>query len=202
MNRTGRLLAGLWSLAAGLAAGCSGTVAPPAWPAHPTVVYLCDYGYHSSLLLPVGDDGTWVEYLYGDWNWAALNHTGVWPAVQAGLFSPAATLGRRYVYQPGRMPRPITLPEKQLAVVVGGKACRDLEQALDARWRAAAGTAVYSGPPGMYYWFVKDGQRYGLLHNCNRVTADWLDDLGCRTGGVALLSHFRVDPAPRPADGG
>ncbi len=84
--------------------GCSGTVTPPPAPRHPAVVYLCDYGYHSSLLLPVGDDGTFVEYLFGDWNWAALDHTGVGPAVTAGLFSPAATLGRRYVYEPGRSP--------------------------------------------------------------------------------------------------
>ena len=173
--------------------GCSGTVTPPANPPRPTAVYLCDYGYHSSLLLPVGTDGTYAEYLFGDWNWAALNHTGVGPAVTAALFSSQATLGRRYVYQPGRpSPRPMTTPATQTRLWVDGDRCRTLQLSLDARWRSAAGTATYDGADGGYYVYVKDAERYTLLHNCNRVTADWLDDLGCDTGGLPVLSHFEV----------
>ncbi len=185
-----------WAIAAVALAGCSGTVTPPAAPPRPAVVYLCDYGYHSSLLLPVGTDGTWVEYLFGDWNWAALNHTGVGPAIEAGLFSPASTLGRRYVYRPGRVPRPVTPPVSQVPLVVDGDAVQRLQRSLDRRWRTHADSATYTGEPGMFYLFVRDDQPYGLLHNCNRVTADWLDQLGCRTGGLPLLSHFEVRPVP------
>ena len=173
--------------------GCSGTVTPPANPPRPTAVYLCDYGYHSSLLLPVGTVGTYVEYLFGDWDWAALNDTGVWPAVRAAVFSPQATLGRRYVYEPGvSWPRPMTTPDTQARLWVDGDRCRALQLALDARWRAAAGTATDDGADGGYYVYVKDAERYTLAHNCNRVTADWLDALGCDTGGRPVLSHFQV----------
>ena len=186
----------LWCLS--LLGGCSGTVVPPVAPRDPTTVYLCDYGYHSSLLLPVGRDGTFVEYLFGDWNWAVLNHTGVMAALEAGLFSPAATLGRRYVYRPAprRVPRPVTAPVTQVALSVDGAACQRLQAELDVRWRAHAGTAVYTGRVGDFYLFVRDDEPYGLLHNCNRVTADWLQQLGCRTGGLPLMSHFTVDPPP------
>ena len=158
-------------------------------------VYVCDYGYHSSLLLPVGHDGTWVEYLYGDWRWAALNETGVGPAVRAGLFSPAATLGRRFVYEPGvTPPTPMTTPVRQQPITVDGERCGQLTAELDARWQRHAGTAVYGGAKGADYLFVRDdAERYSLVHNCNRETAEWLDRLGCRTSGLCLLSHFDVE---------
>ena len=51
------------------------------------------------------------------------------------------------------------------------------------------------GRPGDFYVYVKDDEPYGLLHNCNRETADWLNLLGCRTCGIALTSHFKVEAA-------
>ena len=183
-----------------LLTGCSASVTPPVASAHPATVYLCDYGYHSSLLLPVGDDGTYVEYLYGDWNWAAMNHTGVGPALRAGLFSTRATLARRYVYQPRSptAPHPMTPPHTQSPIVVDGDGCRRLQLALDARWRLHADTAVYTGDAGGDYLFVKDDEPYGWIHNCNRETADWLSALGCRTSGWPLLSHFIPSKAAQP----
>ncbi len=172
--------------------GCSATVTPPVAPLHPVTVYLCDYGYHSSLLLPVGTDGTFVEYLYGDWAWAATNHTGVGPAIRAGLFSSGATLARRYVYEPvpNRVPQPMTPPVTQVPLVVDRKRCQRLEAFLDARWRAHADTAVYAGQFGGYYLYVRDGEPYGWIHNCNTETANWLEQLGCGVSGWPLLSHF------------
>jgi hypothetical protein len=179
--------------------GCSATVTPPVSPARPTSVYLCDYGYHSSLLLPVGSDGTFVEYLFGDWNWAALNHTGILDVVRAGLFSSQATLGRRYVYEPGlTAPRPMTLPVRQQSIVVSDDSCQRLQAKLDARWRAQAGVVVYTGAMGGFYLYVKDDEPYGWVRNCNRETSDWLEQLGCRTSGWPLLSHFTLSATAKP----
>ena len=172
-----------------VAAGCSATITPPVSPPRPTAVYLCDYGYHSSLLLPVGH-GAFVEYLYGDWDWAALNQTGVWPAVRAALFSSRAALGRRYVYVGDEPVRPMTVPATFTRLVVDGAKADRLQRSLDARWSAHADTAVYTGAAGAYYVYVQDEQSYGLLHNCNRVTADWLEATGCRADGLAVTSHF------------
>ena len=160
-------------------------------------MYLCDYGYHSSLLLPVGG-GVYVEYLFGDYRWAALNQTGAWPAVRSQLFCRQATLGRRYVTAAGppAAVRPMSPPVAETTVIVDGDGCRRLQQALDRRWMKHADTAVYAGATGGYYLYVKDDEPYSLLHNCNRETAGWLDALGCRTGGLPILSHFTVD-APK-----
>ncbi len=87
----------------------------------------------------------------------------------------------------------MTTPVRQVPLVVDGDAVRRLQRTLDRRWQGHAGTAVYTGPPGMFYVYVKDDQPYGLSHNCNRVTADWLDALGCRTSGLPMLSHFTVE---------
>ena len=189
------LLRGFSLCIGSLLVGCSGTVTPALAPPHPTTIYVCDYGYHSSLLLPVGRDGTFVEYLYGDWEWAVLNHSGALAVIKAGLFSSGATLGRRYVYAPppGSVPHPITTPATQVPVAVDGDACQRLQRSLDVRWRAHADSAVYMGRTGDFYLFVRNAEPYGLLHNCNRVTADWLDQLGCTTGGLPLLSHFTVE---------
>ena len=176
-------------------AGCSGTVTPPTAPARPTVVYLCDYGYHSSLLLPVGD-GRYVEYLFGDYEWAALNRTGVFEAIGAAFFSDGATLGRRYVRPAAGGPvRPLTVPVTQWPVTVDGDKCLALEGSLDARWQSHAGSAASPGQVGAFYDYVRDDEPYSLGHNCNRETADWLDALGCRTSGLRLLSHFTVESA-------
>jgi hypothetical protein len=174
-------------------AGCSATVIPPAAPPRPTTVYLCDYGYHSDLLLPVGN-GVYVEYLYGDWAWAAMNDTGAASAVRAGLFSTRSTLGRRCAYDPApdAVPRPVTPALRQLPIVVDGELARRLVASLDARWRSHADTAVNNGAAGAFYLYVDDDQPYGMIHNCNRLTAEWLEQLGCRTSGVPLMSHFDV----------
>ena len=178
-------------------AGCSPTVTPPRSPPQPAVVYVCDYGYHSSLLLPVSR-GVWVEYLYGDYNWAALDRTGPVGFVEAFALSQGATLGRRYVYEPGvERPVPMTSPNTQTAVAVDRAACARLVAALDRRWQAHAGLTVYDGQAGGYYVYVRDDEPYGLSHNCNRVTADWLGQLGCAVRGPAMLSHFTVERSPR-----
>ena len=146
-------------------------------------------------MLPVSD-GVWVEYLFGDWQWAALDRTGAASAVRSAVWSTQATLGRRYLYDPRPLavPQPLSPVEVQTGITVDRDRCRRLQLELDRRWRTHARTAVDPGPVGNRYLFVPDDEPYGLLHNCNRETADWLDRLGCRTGGLPILSHFAVGP--------
>jgi hypothetical protein len=39
---------------------------------------------------------------------------------------------------------------------------------------------------------VKYAGGYGLCHNCNHATANWLRELGCTIRGPAMFSKFRV----------
>ena len=68
-----QLIVALFILTAG---GCAATVAPQPRTAETVAVYLTDYGIHSSLLMPSGEH-RYVEYAFGDWNFAAKNHC--WP---------------------------------------------------------------------------------------------------------------------------
>src|SRR5436305_3789805 len=83
--------------------GCSAPhIRPPANPANPTVIYLCDYGVHSSILLPVGD-GRFVEYVYGDWAFAVENKADPLHTLAALFLSFDPAYGRRFLEpQPGR----------------------------------------------------------------------------------------------------
>ena len=73
--------------------GCSGTIHPPRVRSGFESIYLTDYGRHSSLVLPT-DDGGFVEWAYGDWNWFALGRTKWYNALGAVFISPQATLAR------------------------------------------------------------------------------------------------------------
>lgn len=168
---------------------------PPAATVRPATVYLCDYGIHSSLLLPVDpEQRRYVEYLYGDWNWVALGNHGPLDAVGAMLWSGQATLGRRYLETSAAdpVPHPPSPPKSQTRVVVDAAKCAAVVAEADARWLRHADTAVGDGS----YTYVHDDVPYGLRHDCNRETADWLTRAGCQVDGSPILPYFDVRQDP------
>ena len=174
-----------------LSAGCAQTIHPPRNPADPVRVYVADYGYHSSLLLPGDSEGEYVEYAFGDWSYMALGRNGVCDVLSAVFVSPQAALGRRTLpvvedavsgdvpARPGRITR----------FSVEWESASRLSEKLDARFGRGIGSAV-SADDGTTY--VKDGEHYWLGHNCNHVTRRWLKALGCDVRGWFVTSRFRV----------
>jgi len=74
----------------------------------------------------------------------------------------------------------------------------ELERALEQRFSARLDSIVYSPVHELY--FVKDDEPYGVGHNCNHFTAQWLERLGCRVEGMVLTSSFKLkQPAPAAA---
>jgi hypothetical protein len=173
-----------------LLAGCFTRVVPPLNPQRPTTVYLCDYGVHSSLLLPISR-GRYIEFLYGDWNWAALRHTSAMDAIGALCWSKQATLGRRFLEQlPGESaPRPLDGPISQTPLVVGEAGCSDVVRMLNMRWEEHRDTAMATGSELSY---VKDDEPYSWTHDCNTLTADCLIKMGCKVQGIPIWSNFKV----------
>jgi hypothetical protein len=163
------------------------------------VVYLCDYGVHSSLLLPVAR-GRYVEYLYGDWNWAALCHNSWLDALGAIFWSRQSTLGRRYVTQiPGQaMPIPPDGAKTEIPIAVNGDDCQKVLSEMATRWKSQRATALPE-PTNGDFWYVKDSQPYNWLHDCNLNTADSLREMGCQIQGYAVWSKFKVLSAGVPA---
>jgi hypothetical protein len=183
------------ALCAGLLAmgRCTTRVIPPVDPVEPTRIYLCNYGIHSSLLLPLGD-GRFVEYLYGDWKWAVLNQKGTLNGARAIFFSGQAALGRRYLTCAAgeKIPMPPEQP-KITTVIVNGPGIREVIRELDARFaRQNAYTFQQSMDDGGYL-YVKDSVHYSVLHDCNSNTAEGLRKMGCTTVGMPVWSDFSVD---------
>src|SRR5688572_31536939 len=83
----------------GLCPACSMTVVPPDKLSDPVTVHVVDYGRHASLVLPAGD-GKLAEFSWGDWHFFALAKTSVLSGMRAVLFSPGATLSRKYIDEP------------------------------------------------------------------------------------------------------
>jgi hypothetical protein len=174
-------------------AGCATVIVPPerARAVEMAPVLVADYGYHSTLILPRSDGGL-VEYAYGDWLYFGNSHKTVGAALQALVASEQATLGRRLL---DRLPQQGGLEEATGAVsVVRFEASRakveELERELERRFSARLDSILYSPEHRLY--FVKDDVRYGMGHNCNHSTAEWLERLGCRVEGVVMLSKFTV----------
>jgi hypothetical protein len=176
--------------------GCATSVYPQARPVRPVAVYVADYGIHSSLLLPVGNR-KYVEYAFGDWNFAALNHCWPQDALGALLVSFQSALGRRYItVAPGKTePWPTNPPPHKLQVVYASQAqIERVEKELDARYHRDARVVIHNPENDMD--FVKDDEHYSVLNNCNHLTARCLRELGCDVRGWVVLSTFAVQQVP------
>jgi len=170
-------------------AGCVTTLTPPAHVNDPVVVYVTDYGRHSSLILPRG--GGYTEYAFGQWEWFAQGKTGLLRGPLVVMVPGQATLGRRGLGEirseeeasrgaDGAMARALVVERAKAAALVAE---------LDGRFESQIETRI-EGPDGME--FVKDPRMYTMLHNSNGVTTDWLRELGVGVCGPGLLSKFRV----------
>lgn len=179
-----------------VASGCA-SVYPQPRPIRPTAVYIADYGIHSSLIIPNGD-GRYVEYAFGDWYYAALNHC--WPndALGALLVSSKSTLGRRFIeLKPGETtPHPVHPVPHSLKVVYGSQTEVEVMRAtLDDRYRRDATQVVHNPDNDMD--FVPDSEHYSFLNNCNHLTARCLRQMGCDVRGVLGFSKFRIADVQR-----
>jgi len=175
-----------------ITAGCVTTVYPQPKVVEPTVVYIADYGIHSGLLLPTGN-GRYVEYAFGDWNFAALNHCWPQDALGALLISFQSTLGRRFVdLHPGQTrPQPChPEPHHVTAVYASRTNVEKVVKELDDRYRRDGNDVVYN--PENLTSYVKDSQHYSVANNCNHLTARCLREMGCDVKGLIVISNFTV----------
>ena len=173
--------------------GCSAVIRPPAVSATDTIpVLVADYGYHSTIILPRPNGGGMVEYAYGDWTYFGCNQKSLGTAVHALLASDQATLGRRILDREPNQPglKEAIGANAILTFPAPREKVEDLERVLERRFSEHLDTIVYS--PVHQLYFVKDGERYGVAHNCNHFTAQFLEQLGCRIEGVVLMSNFRL----------
>jgi len=193
-NGAGMVKTAVISLLVCMTSGCVATVYPQPKVIEPSLVYIADYGIHSGLLLPNGD-GRYVEYAFGDWNYAALNHCWPQDGLGAMLVSYQATLGRRYVdLEPGEtVPHPIhPAPHHLHSVYVSRTQMEQVVRELDERYHRNDDVVVYN--PENLTSYVKDSEHYSVANNCNHLTARCLREMGCEVRGLIVISNFVVAP--------
>jgi hypothetical protein len=186
----------LFSLLLATLTGCAWRITPPTTPTHPVMVIVADYGHHSSLLLPGQDDGM-VEFAWGDYEWFAKNHTGIWRALCAIFWSEGSTLGIKK-YPPAAIEDPEDGPT--MSRLTGAnrlyRFAVSQDKVLPLRTRLLA--AIDKGRDKTIHndWnqmdFVPDDRHYWFADNCNHRTAQWLRELGCEVDGFVLFSNFEM----------
>jgi hypothetical protein len=75
-------------------------------------------------------------------------------------------------------------------VTVAGDRVQALLGQLDRQYTGHIFSVIYN--PGERLYFVPSDEPYNLFHDCNRQTADWLEELGVRVDGLVILSRFQV----------
>jgi hypothetical protein len=174
--------------------GCSTIVRPPAQTVQPVTIYLTDQFIHSSVIMPV-EDGRFVEYAFGDWTYAALNHHDPFHTVRALFFSPQGALGRRYLTVDPKS-KDLAPELKGITVntlVVDREQVRTLVAKLDGKFTPDRSQAEN---PDNHFWWVTVDDSYALWSNCNTLTKSNLRDLGC---GVQSRSPFAMYNVEQPA---
>ncbi len=192
MHRVSIAAVALFAAALGCSAGGCAAVQPPVKPVDPVPVYLTNYGIHSSLILPEQDRREFVEYAFGDWGYAVLNHDGPFDAIGALVVSEGSGFGKRTIAADGSDRPNFSGAAQQPAmhlIYASRKDVNELLGELEERYRGG-GKPILNPASGMA--FVPDSQHYSILNNCNHLTARCLAILGCKIGGVVVTSNFAV----------
>ena len=173
-------------------AACATTVFPPQRVADPAQIGILDHGRTASLIVEVPDGGM-LRYAYGDWNWYALGRTGPAEGSAALLWRSEAALGRMELpgpFSPTAVSREVRVGiEDTLYLTVDARDVRRLVDRLDRIFEENRARSVYN--EAHHLVFVPHPEPYSMFHNSNHVVAAWLDQLGCRVEGPALLSSWR-----------
>jgi hypothetical protein len=190
-----------------MAGGCGAVVYPPTKFTDPEAFYLAKYNVHSCVLLP--SNGRFVDYSFGDWNYAALHHKLINDAIVALTISGDSAFERRIVQADPKTGEPILddNPKVLLRLYADRSAIAKRLTELEDRFQMDMKENGEDPPViqiGADYSiiFVKDSEHYSLTNNCNYLTAETLRALGYRVEGMTITNHFSLQAPAQTVDGG
>lgn len=176
-----------------LLTACTSVIVPPEHVRDPVSVFVLDHGRHSSLVLP-SDAGGAVRYSYGDWEYYALNQTGLGSGLRALLWPTPAALGQQLLA--GQIDADSVARQLRIGVLesfevkVERAAVRQLQLELAGIFDGARETLHYSAAYDVH--FVHHPEPYTINYNSNRMVGRWLQQLGCTITGRPVLSNWRI----------
>ncbi len=180
-------MGGLIVVAAAL--GCAATVHPPRNVSDSVEVFISDYGRHAGLVLPT-EDGSYVEYAYGEWAWYAQGQMQWYRVFPVLFMNTPGTLGRQHYSEAydKRQLLGVVLTHDLRSLHVERERCRQLRDRLDEAFDRHADRAVYRSDVNLT--FVPHDTPYCLSHECTAAVADWLRALDCGVSGVSLVGEL------------
>lgn len=198
MNGRPRIWHWVMMAAAVVLIGCGARITPPLTVSDPTVVYLVDYGRHTSLVLPSrlassDEHDGYAEYAYGDRNFFALNDTRWSDGLAALLVPTQGVLGRRIF---ANLRDPLAVPARlecknTMPLTVELQSAEELRRRLDASFGDHVEVEIINRRHELT--LVPVEPRYGWWHNCNHEVAEWLRSLGCEVRGAAMTADFHIE---------
>ncbi|MCU0689221.1 MAG: hypothetical protein MUE97_05725 [Phycisphaerales bacterium] len=179
-----------------LMAGCSMQLTPPDISAvssgQRARVVILDHGIHGGLVLPM-EDGSAREYAFGEWEYFALEETGLGQTLGAVFVPSQGTIARRDIPGGARMdPRQLAEPyivDSTHTLFVEAAKVRLLVEAIEAERAVRASEMLTRDDTN----FVPTDRRYSASHNCNHQLAAWLEALGVKVGGSRMWARFEVE---------
>lgn len=183
------------------AAGCA-TIHSPRTMVDPVPVYLAEYPVHSTILLP--RDGKFVDYSFGDWNYAALEHKFFTDALGALVISGASEFELRIVAADPVSGEPVIPdhPDRVVRFYANRQDVRHRLKQLDERYQhdleLHRGDGMIVLPGGIV--FVKDTEHYSWTHSCNHLTVQTLEALGYHVDGPVIGSKFQWAEPEQPPE--
>lgn len=172
---------------------CSMTLTPPADVQDPVTVFLLDHGRTASLVLP-DEHGGMVRYGYGDWQWYALDRTGVIELFPTLFWPTQGALGRLQINGPvsaDSIQQQLDVTIRHIYPIdVEREKVRALRESLDAMFHRHRDTHTFRAD--VAFSFVHHPDQYTLWNNSNRAVAGWLEELGVEVRGVRLWSRWQV----------
>jgi hypothetical protein len=201
-----RFLLILLSVAMLWCGGCFSVAISPAGLDEPVAVYFVKYNIHSTVLMPA--DGKYLDYSFGDWDFAARNHKFPNDALGALVMSFNSTLERRILPIDPRTGGPV-IPDNP-ALVIRLFASRELvrQRLAELQARFDRDMALHANDGGITHVsenliFVKDPEHYSFFNNCNHLTAATLRALSFDVEGPVFSNNFHIEETrvldePRP----
>jgi hypothetical protein len=196
---------GVLAVASFFLTGCSATIYPPAHLEEPVAVYFAQYNVHSTVIMP--QDGKYVDFSFGDWNYAAMRHKWINDALGALTISWASTLEKHVLEIDPKTGEPIINDNPDMIIRMYADRATVERRVAELQKRFDEDVARF-GKGGMITYddgkdiYVKDEQHYSVLNNCNNMTAQTFRDLGFKVDGPIIGNQFHLCRPQEMTDSG
>lgn len=166
--------------------GCGATkVVPPQSIDDGVEVYLLDHGLHSTLILPF-EDGVFYRWGYGDFRYYAMGEKSYGVTFFA-LFTPTkAALARERLFLPINLDN---MAKNSYTIELERAKVYQLQKELLFIFENSS--VSYSHQDSSYE-YVRHPMDYHLLHNSNKVVAQWLESMGSEVSKYPILANWNI----------